>query len=194
MAPASQRSAPLIFVVSGPGGVGKGTVVGRVVARDDHLWLSQSWTTRDPRPGERADAYRFSTREEFERHIEKDGFLEWAEFQGNLYGTPRPDVPDGDDVMLEIDVQGARQVQAIHPEAHLIFIDTPSVAVQAERLRHRGDPEDKVQDRLRAAERERAAGHELGARWVINDELDVAVDDLEAIIAEARAARSGSGD
>jgi guanylate kinase len=165
-------------------------VVARIVERDPSLWLSRSWTTREPRPGEDPDAYRFVTRDEFEAHAAAGGFLEWAEFLDQLYGTPIPEPPEGSDVLLEIDVQGARQVLEHRPDALLVFVDTPSPAVQAQRLRGRGDPEEKVAARLAAADQERQLGRELGAVEVVNDVLETTVEEIERVIASARAGRS----
>lgn len=178
--------APLIFIVSGPGGVGKGTIVRALVQRDPRLWLSRSWTTREQRPGEADDAYVFATRDQFERRIEAGGFLEWTNFLDNFYGTPMPDPVPGADTVLEIEVDGARQVKARHPDAVLIFVLPPSREEQARRLRGRGDPEQKVDQRVRKAEEEEPVGRSIADHVVVNDDLDRTVDEMLAIIDSCR--------
>jgi guanylate kinase len=179
----------LIIVVSGPGGVGKGTIVDALVRRDPRLWLSRSWTTRAPRDGEAPDAYVFTTIEEFERHETAGGFLEWTEFLGNYYGTPRPvqlDDPDAPDIVLEIELDGAQQVKRQYPEAVLIFVLPPSREEQERRLRGRGDPGEKVLARLRKAELEEPIGKAQADYVIVNDQLDHTVDEMLAIIQRER--------
>ena len=179
----------LIIVVSGPGGVGKGTIVDALVRRDPGLWLSRSWTTRERRPTEPEDAYVFVSSEAFEEQITNGGFLEWTEFLGNYYGTPRPDQIDVDenaDIVLEIELDGAQQVKRQYPQAVLIFVLPPSREEQERRLRGRGDPGDKVQARLRKAEIEEPVGREQADHLVVNDDLDRTVDEMMTIIEHER--------
>lgn len=181
--PGESAPPPLVMVVSGPGGVGKGTVVAALAAARSEVWVSRSWTTREPRPGEPLDAYVFTTREEFEAHVEADGFLEWAEFLGNLYGTPLPAPPTGTvAAILEIDVQGAAQVRERIPDAALVFIEAPSAEDHETRLRGRGDPDDKVAARLDVTERERAMAAELGCTVIVNHDVDATALELWQLI------------
>lgn len=186
-------NSPLLIVVSGPGGVGKSTVVSALVERYPELWLSRSWTTREQRPGESDDSYIFVTTEEFEKRIADDGFLEYADFIGNYYGTPILEDTDGRDVILEIDVQGARQVLKKDPDALLIFLQAPDSEEQEARLRRRGDPPVKVQQRLDKAAEEANAGQELGATVITNHDIDETVEAMWATIEKARAATGRNG-
>ena len=186
---------PLIIVVSGPGGVGKGTIVDALVRRDPDLWLSRSWTTRERREGEAEDAYVFVSSEAFEDHITDGGFLEWTEFLGNYYGTPRPELLEGDDtadIVLEIELDGAQQVKRQYPHAILIFVLPPSREEQERRLRGRGDPGDKVQARLRKAEIEEPVGREQADYLVVNDDLERTVDEMMAIVESERCRQRNS--
>lgn len=186
--PGSSSGRPArIFIISGPGGVGKGTIVDALMRRDPRLLLSCSWTTRAQRPGERDDAYVFTDRASFEHHRDAGGFLEWTEFLGNYYGTPVPDLAAGRDVVLEIEVDGAQQVKARHPDSVLIFILPPSRDEQRRRLIGRGDPDHKVHERLRKAEEEEPIGLALADATVVNDDLDRTVDELIGLIDRHRA-------
>jgi guanylate kinase len=176
-----------IFIVSGPGGVGKGTIVRALVQRDPRLWLSRSWTTRAQRPGESDDAYVFTSRDAFEARIAAGGFLEWTRFLDNYYGTPMPDAHQAQDTVLEIEVDGARQVKAVHPDAVLIFVLPPSRDEQERRLRGRGDPDHQVEQRVRKAEEEEPIGRALADHIVVNDDLARTVDEMLSIIDRQRA-------
>ncbi len=159
-------TAPLV-VVSGPSGVGKSTVVAAALEADPSVWLSVSATTRTPREGELDGVnYFFVTRERFEEMVHAGEFLEWAEFAGNRYGTPRGPVQErraaGIPVILEIELQGARQVRLSDPTARLVFLAPPSWEVLEARLTGRGtESPESVATRLDAARAELAAQGEF---------------------------------
>lgn len=178
-------------MVSGPGGVGKGTVVERLVASDPKLWLSRSWTTRPRRPGESDDAYVFATDEGFMARVAAGGFIEWVEFLDYRQGSPVPEPPPGHDVVFEIDVHGARQIKERFDRAVLVFVDAPSREAQRERLLNRGDSEDRIELRLAKADEELAVAELLGARVVINRDVDECVADLAELVEQARLLESG---
>jgi len=164
-------------------------VCAALVQQYPELWLSRSWTTRERRPGEAEDAYVFVSRSEFEERIERNGFVEYAEFLDNYYGTATIEAPPGRDIILEIDVQGARQVLRHYPDAVPIFLVAPSSEEQEARLRRRGDPEQKVQQRLNKAAEEADAGRELRAETIVNEEIGDTVEAIWTTIEKARAGR-----
>ena len=172
----------------GPGGVGKGTLARALIEADDRLWLSKSWTTRPVRATEDGTEYHFVDRATFEKAIEDDAFLEWAEFHGNLYGTPRPEAGDHD-VLLEIEVQGAEQVLAHDPSAAVILVLAPSMEQLEERLRGRGDTDEHVKKRLSSAPIELAKGHAIATHVVTNDDVGRATKEILSILEELRPTR-----
>ncbi len=178
-----------VNVVAGPSGVGKGTLVRRVLAADPELWLSVSATTRAPRPGEvHGTDYLFVSVDEFATLIADGGLLEWAEFAGNKYGTPaapvRQRMADGVDVILEIDLQGVRQVRANLPEARTAFVAPPSLTVLRDRLSQRGTEDGaSIDRRLAAAQGELAAAGEFDC-VIVNDDLGAATNQLLAWVHE----------
>jgi guanylate kinase len=176
-----------VFVITGPSGVGKGTLIEQLLDRVPALELSVSATTREPRPGE-VDGrdYHFLTSEEFERRVEAGDFLEHATYSGNRYGTLREEVDgrlaEGRSVVLEIEVQGARQVRAAMPEAVLIFIAPPDEAALRERLEGRGtDSAEAIDRRLRTAEIELEAQAEF-PHVIVNDEVQKSASELENLV------------
>jgi guanylate kinase len=184
----------VIVIVSGPGGVGKGTIVGRLLQIEPRLWLSRSWTTRPRRPGEAADAYHFVDQDTFERRLKADGFIEWTRFAGNghLYGTPTLDPPPGHDALLEIELDGARQVKQRYPEAILIFVMAPSLKDQELRLRARGDDEHSVARRVEVGAKEAEIGRALADHLVVNDDVERASREVLGILAAHRSGCAAS--
>jgi guanylate kinase len=178
-----------VFVITGPSGVGKGTLIERLLERVPQLELSVSATTREPRPGEEDGRdYHFLTPEEFDRRVEAGDFLEHATYSGNRYGTLRGEVErrlsEGRSVVLEIEVQGARQVRVAMPEAVLIFIAPPDPAALRRRLEGRGtDSEEAIERRLRTAEIELEAQAEF-PHVIVNDDVQKAAAELEGLVRE----------
>lgn len=186
-------------MLAGPSGVGKGTVVAEVLSRvSDRLALSISATTRPRREGEiNGSDYLFMDRDAFEHLIEADEFLEWAEVFDNLYGTPRSFVEShltaGDDVLLEIDVQGARQVRERAPDAVLVLLKPPALDELARRLRSRGtESEERIERRLGEAELELAQSSWFDHE-VVNDDLEGASSQVAAIIEASRSSPPTDG-
>jgi guanylate kinase len=177
-----------VFVITGPSGVGKGTLIRGLMERVPALALSVSATTRAPRSGERDGVdYHFLTRADFDQRVEAQEFVEHADYAGRSYGTLRSELDDrlraGVPVVLEIEVQGARQVRAAMPEAVQVFIAPPSLEALRARLIGRGtDSAEEVERRLRVAEQELAAQPEFG-HVVVNDRLEDALERLTAIVA-----------
>lgn len=175
------------FIICGPSGVGKGTVVAKLLASDPKLYFSVSATTRPPRSGEvDGKHYHFLSREQFQRWIDEDAFLEHAEFVGNLYGTPKLYVDkamdQGRDVILDIEIQGAEQVHRRRPEAIRIYVAPPSWAELERRLIGRGTEDmEKVRRRLERGKEEFAVARDFDY-FVINDTVDRAVEELRAIL------------
>jgi guanylate kinase len=176
-----------VFVITGPSGVGKGTLIRGLMERLPRLELSVSATTRAPRAGERDGVdYHFLTREEFDCRVAQGEFVEHADYAGRSYGTLRSELEDrvraGAPVVLEIEVQGARQVREALPEAVQVFIAPPSLQALRTRLTARGtDDSEEVERRLQVAEQELAAQPEFGY-VVVNDRLDDALEELTAIV------------
>jgi guanylate kinase len=176
-----------IFVITGPSGVGKGTLIRKLLERVPELQLSVSATTRRPRPGEAPGVdYHFLSDEEFERRAQAGEFVEHARYSGRRYGTLRSELEQrrrsGHPVVLEIEVQGARQIRAGLPEAVQIFIAPPSEEALRLRLRRRGtDDSEQVEARLATAHEELRAQGEFG-HVVVNDRLEDAADALEQCV------------
>jgi guanylate kinase len=182
----------VLLVIAGPSGVGKGAIIRELLARDPRLWLSVSATTRPPRPGEvHGRDYWFCSESEFAAKAEAGEFLEQFTVYDARYGTPRAPIEEhlaaGDDVVLELDVQGARAVREQYPDALLVFVAPPSREVQRARLLGRDPDADlaALERRLDQAEAEERAARDFDA-VVVNDDLNRAVDEVAAILAARR--------
>jgi guanylate kinase len=180
-------AAARLLVISGPSGSGKSSIVRELIERLG-IEFSVSATTRLPRPGERHGVhYNFISRRDFEKMIEGDELLEWAIYNNRYYGTPQAFIEetlaDQRDILLEIEIQGARQVRERKPEAIMYFIAPPSLEELERRLRRRGDTSDEdIEDRLEIAKSELAEAPDLFDHIVVNDNLDQAISELEALI------------
>ena len=174
-----------LIVLTGPSGVGKGTLLRALLQRHPELYYSVSMTTRSPRPGEiNGQHYYFVSRSKFEQLVAQGEFLEWAEFAGNYYGTPREavlnQVGSGKLVVLEIELEGARQIRTSFPSAHSIFILPPSLDELENRIRGRAqDSEAAIARRLRRAQEEITAADEFDVQ-IVNDDFETALQALEA--------------
>lgn len=180
-----------VFVITGPSGVGKGTIVEQVLKKINNIYLSVSATTRQKREGEKEGInYFFKTREGFEKMIKSDEFLEWAEFAGDLYGSPKFSINNylscGKDVLLEIELQGAKQIKQKCPDAILIFLAPPTFEALEERLiKRQTESIAKVKVRLKKA-KEEMKEVKLFHYLVINDKLNEAIDNVTSIILAER--------
>ena len=176
-----------LTVLTGPSGVGKGTIVRKILQSHSEVWLSISATTRQPRCGEiDGEHYYFLEKKNFQEIINKDGFLEWASFSNNFYGTPKKIVKEkiekGKNVLLEIELEGARQIRKSFPEALQIFLAPPNISELEKRIRGRGTESEKsIRDRLAIANNEINAKKEFDA-VVINDDIEKAFKEIEDLM------------
>lgn len=175
----------MIFVLCGPGGVGKGTVAGRLIECVENLSLSRSWTTRTRRENESASAYVFVDEESFISRVADHGFIEYARFLDNFYGTPLPEerfFGCESHLLLEIDVQGAKQIRELIASATIMVLTPPSDSELERRLRIRGDDQSHIAARVALANSEIESALALGGQRFINDDLEAVVAEIAGFI------------
>ena len=176
-----------LTVLTGPSGVGKGTIVRKILESHSDVWLSISATTRKPRAGESdGEHYFFLDKKNFQEIIDNEGFLEWASFSNNFYGTPKNIIKEkiekGTNVLLEIELQGARQIRKSFPDALQIFLAPPNLSELEKRIRGRGtESEESIRDRLEIANKEINAKKEFDA-VVINEDIEKAFMEIEGLM------------
>jgi len=176
-----------LTVLTGPSGVGKGTIVRKILESHSDVWLSISATTRQPRAGEiDGKHYFFLEKQNFQEIIDKEGFLEWASFSNNFYGTPKKIVKEkieqGTNVLLEIELEGARQIRKSFPKALQIFLAPPNISELEKRIRGRGtETEEAIRNRLAIANKELSAKKEFDA-VVINEDIEKAFIEIESLM------------
>ena len=176
-----------LTVLTGPSGVGKGTIVRKILDNHSDVWLSISATTRQPRSGEiDGEHYFFLQKQDFQEIIDNDGFLEWATFSNNFYGTPKElvleKIKKGINVLLEIELEGARQIRKSFPQALQIFLAPPDLAELEKRIRGRGtESEESIRERLAIADKEIRSIKEFDA-VVVNKDIDEAFVEIEGLM------------
>ena len=176
-----------LTVLTGPSGVGKGTIVKKILESHSDVWLSISATTRKPRSGEiDGEHYFFLEKKRFKEIIDKKGFLEWASFSNNFYGTPekivKEKIEQGTNVLLEIELEGARQIRKSFPEALQIFLAPPNLTELEKRIRGRGtETEEAIRDRLAIANKELISSKEFDA-VVVNEDIEKAFMEIEGLM------------
>ena len=181
----------ILLVVSGPAGVGKGTIIKEIMAENDNIHMSVSATTRNPRAGDSEGVtYYFKTKDEFSKMIKNDEMLEWAVYSDNFYGTPKTPVIEalekGNDVILEIEVQGALQVKAHYPEGVFVFVMPPSLTELERRITDRGtESKEEIEKRMSTARKELEFLNKYNY-IIINEDIKTAADDLAAILRSSR--------